>query len=148
MSVYAPNEDNPVSKFLGRNFAKFLPKNLGSKNMADAIISVICKEDKDPTQYASYRPISLLCNEVKILNAIMARRLQKIINKLGNPNQKGFIPKRLGLNNIRRTLNVISTGLQEPNPSMLLGLDAEKAFDWVDWMFLKQVLSEMGLIKF
>lgn len=70
--------------------------------------------------------------------------LKKIINKLIKPNQTGFIPGRLGVNNIRRTLNIISTAQKSPDPSMLLSLDAEKAFDRVDWTFLKHVLSEMN----
>ena len=114
------------------------------RTWGEAVISVIHKEGKDPTHCASYRPISLLCNDVKILSAIIAKRLQKIINKLINPDQTGFIPGRLGINNIRRTLNVISTAQSQSHPSMLLGLDAEKAFDRVDWLFLEHVLSKMG----
>lgn len=64
------------------------------KTWTEAVISVIQKDGKDPTQCTSYRPISLLCNDAKILSAILARRLQKIINRLINPDQTGFIPKR------------------------------------------------------
>lgn len=86
------------------------------KTWAEAIISVIHKEGKDPTICASYRPISLLCNHVKILSAILARRLQKIINKLINPDQTGVILDRLGINNIRRTLNIISMAQEDSRP--------------------------------
>lgn len=74
----------------------------------------------------------------------IARRLQKIINKLINPDQTGFIPGGLGINNIRCSLNIISAARSQSHPSMLLSLDAEKAFDRVDWLFLKHILNEMG----
>lgn len=75
---------------------------------SEAIISVIHKDRKDPTLCEGYRPISLLCNDQKLLTTILARRIQKIITKLINPDQTGFIPDRQGANNIRRTLTIIT----------------------------------------
>ncbi|KAF7648191.1 hypothetical protein LDENG_00160580 [Lucifuga dentata] len=49
---------------------------------SDAVVSVIHKDNKDPTQCTSYRPISLLCVDLKILTSIIANRIQKHINKL------------------------------------------------------------------
>ncbi len=46
---------------------------------SDAIITVIQKSGKDPTQCTAYRPISLLCQDMKILTSILAHRIQKHI---------------------------------------------------------------------
>lgn len=114
------------------------------KTWSEAIISVLHKEGKDPTSCEGYRPVSLLCNDLKILTNIMARRMQRHITKLIKPDQTGFIPGRQSANNIRRTLNLISCVKNKSQPAMLLSLDAQKAFDRVKWSFLYQTLANFG----
>lgn len=111
-----------------------------------AILPVIHKEGKDPLQCTSYCPISLLCVDYKILTSIMAARIQKNIKKLIQPEQTGFILGRQGTNNIRRALN-LQTMATRDKPSMLLSVQAEKAFDQVDWLFLRRTLIEMSFGK-
>lgn len=70
--------------------------------------------------------------------------MQRHITKLIKPDQTGFIPGRQGANNIRRTLNLISCVKNKSQPSMLHSLDAQKAFDRVEWTFLYQTLASFG----
>lgn len=56
-----------------------------------AIITVLYKPGKNPTDCSSYRPISLLSTDHKLLSSILATRLAKIIPQLINPDQTGFI---------------------------------------------------------
>ena len=88
--------------------------------------------------------ISLLGNEVKIISAILANRMQRYLGKLINPDQTGFIPGRQGAKNIRRALNVQSVARHSAHPSMLLSHDAERAFDRVDWPYLNYTMEQMG----
>lgn len=58
---------------------------------AEAIITVIDKEGKDPTHCTRHRPISLFGEDFKILLSILANRLQRYICKLVNSDQTWFI---------------------------------------------------------
>lgn len=121
-----------------------LQENDPPKSWSEAIITVLHKEGKDPLDCGAYRPISLLGNDVKIISAILANRMQKYLGKLIDPDQTGFIPGRQGANNIRRALNVQAVARYSAHPSMLLSLDAERAFDRVDWSYLNYTMEQMG----
>lgn len=69
---------------------------------------VLQKEGKDPTDCGSERPLSMLNGDIRILTAVLARRLNNIIRENINPDQTGFISGRHYANNLRRVLNIVS----------------------------------------
>ena len=73
----------------------------------EATITVIPKPDKDATKKENYRPISLMNTEAKILNKILAKRIQQHIKKITHHNQVDFIPGMQGFFNIHKSINVI-----------------------------------------
>jgi len=66
----------------------------------EATITLILKPDKNNTQKENYRPISLTNTDAKILNKILANRIQLHIKKLIHHDQIGFIPGLQGFFNI------------------------------------------------
>lgn len=98
--------------------------------MNTAYIKALLKQGKDPTYVASYRLISLRNVDLKLIFKIMADRLALILPRLINTNQMGFIKGRL-VSNIRKVLAILT-------------IDAEKAFDNVNWGWLNMVLTPWG----
>lgn len=111
------------------------------KTLTEVSITVILKKDKNPAECSSYRPISLLNVDVKILAKMLPKRLETCLPSIISEDQTGFIRAHQLSSNVRRLLNIISSPSNEIKPEIVLSLEVEKAFDRVEWGYLFKVLG-------
>lgn len=93
----------------------------------------LLKPNKDPKQQKSYRPVSLLCPPVKVLEAL----LLPIITEHLPPahHQHGFRPKRSTVSALLHLTNTIADGFNEKKPpkrTIVAAIDLSSAFDTVN----------------
>jgi hypothetical protein len=102
---------------------------------------------KSPEKVMEYRPISL-CNVVyKLISKVLANRLKKVLPHVVSETQSAFVPGTMITDNVLiafETLHHMHNQRSGKVGSMVLKLDMSKAYDRVEWGFLKQVMIKMG----
>lgn len=104
--------------------------------MREAIIVLIPKQGKDLDLPESYRPISLLQVDIKILAKILALCLNQVILTLVHEDQADFMSGRNTSFNLRKLFINMQAHHDNVGESVVVTLDTAKAFDSVEWNYL------------
>uniref|UniRef100_A0A8C5FMU7 Reverse transcriptase domain-containing protein n=1 Tax=Gadus morhua TaxID=8049 RepID=A0A8C5FMU7_GADMO len=133
-----------LSPFLTLLYRDIIATQSTPQSMNMAVISLSPKPGKDHTKMDNFRPLSLLNNDYKIFAKTLAMRLEKVISSLIHLDQVGFIAGRYSAHNMRRLFHVMSEAASLQHPAVAISLDAEKAFDRIEWSYLFHILTKYG----
>jgi hypothetical protein len=127
-----------VEDWLGRGY---FPSSLNETN-----ICLIPKND-NPSSMKDFRPISL-CNVLyKVVSKLLANRLKGVLNKFISEEQSAFVEGRSIIDNALIAIEIIhclKRRTKGTKGELALKIDFSKAYDKVEWSYLKGVLVRMG----
>ena len=114
-----------------------------SLSQGRGVISLSFKKG-DHLDPKNWRPISLLNVDYKLASCVVAGRILKVIHLVVDKDQTWGVPVRYIGENVSLLCDVVYYSTSFDVPVAILSPDQEKAFDRVDWDFMRSTLSAMG----
>ena len=108
-----------------------------------ALLTLLPKKE-DAVLVKDFRPISLIHSFAKLVTKLVANRLASKLNEMVAANQSAFIKGRCIHDNFVLVQQTAKFLHQQKQPRILLKLDMSKAFDFVSWPFLLEILEKRG----
>ena len=113
------------------------------KQINHSVLALIPKS-KNADRVEDFRPIAC-CNVIyKVISKIIASRLAPALISIIDPAQAAFIQNRAMIDNIFLLKELLRKySRKRSSPRCTLNVDLRKAFDSVDWIFVKDMLTAL-----
>ncbi|KAH1106486.1 hypothetical protein J1N35_010254 [Gossypium stocksii] len=108
---------------------------------------VLIPKNSHPKSPSEFRPISLCSVFYKIISKSIANKLQKVLEYCIDLAQSTFVLSRLITDNVLLAYEILQSMKNKKMGKkglMALKIDMNKAYDRVEWNFLKQIMAKMG----
>ena len=117
-------------------------------SMSMGILNLIPKEKRDTRYLKNLRPITLLTTDYKIIEKMIANRMEEFISIIINNDQKGFVKDRRISVNIRKIFDLMKFAEKENLDCIVLSLNFEKCFDKISHTAIEGALKYFGASQF
>ena len=116
-----------------------------NKSAMEGVLNLIPKSNKDSRVLKNLRPITLLNVDYKIIEKLIALRLQSVLPSIIHSDQTGFMAGRRMAINIRRILDIMNHCENKDIPAFILSIDFMKAFDRCE---VQSILESLKFFNF
>ena len=106
------------------------------------------QKKKDPKYITEFRPISLGNIVLRIISKVLANRIKIILPNVIFDSQSTFVPDRNITDNTTfafEMLHRVRNRRKGKTSHMAVKLDISKAYDRVEWEFLRRIMLKIGL---
>ena len=113
-------------------------------SMTQGVITLLYKGKGPHALLDSYRPITLLNSDYKLLAKALASRFGPALQHVVDPTQTAFVPGRWIGDNVLCHLEEVEYLQQTGQPGCMVFLDFSKAYDRISRPWVLQCMSSMG----
>jgi hypothetical protein len=128
------------------NFVKLaFEKGYYDPKVCETLVVLLPKGNSQNT-FKDFRPISLCNVSYKLISKIIVSRLRPFLDGIISPLQNSFIPGRSTKDNaivLQEVLHFMRKSKRKKG-DMVFKLDLDKAYDRVDWRFLRETLEKFN----
>jgi len=123
-----------------------------NESLADGLLPLSCRravitllpKKGDLKEIKNWRPVSLLCTDLKMLSKVLAIRLREVVGRVIHHDQTYCVPNRSIFDNIFLIRDILEVSRLLSLNTGLISIDQEKAFDRVEHGYLWRTLEEFG----
>jgi hypothetical protein len=113
------------------------------RSLNSTFLALIPKENS-PQNFGDFRPIALCNLCYKIISKVIANIIKPILSRALSAEQLGFLKGRQILDAVGTTHECVHSIKSKKQKALILKLDLKKAYDCVNWDFLRLILAQTG----